>query len=110
MIGHLSGIDSAGHMYFPSSPQIERVILGTSEIIRGIVDKMDNNTTLIIYGDHGMTVNGYHGEMSELERRSILFAHQKTSFPLHQLHDTVLEAFLEMDTAIKILDVPTIVA
>ncbi len=71
---------------------------------------MDRHTTLIIFGDHGMTNNGDHGGSSELEMRTILFAHQKTPFPMYHHHDTMEDAFFDMDKTIKILDVPAIVS
>lgn len=71
---------------------------------------MDSETTLLIHGDHGMTVRGDHGGSSILEMSSILFAHQKTPFPMHQYHDDMVDAFVNMDRSIKILDVPAIVS
>lgn len=87
MIGHILGIDSAGHTVGPFHKELERKLRDTSEIIHSIVDKMDRHTTLIIFGDHGMTNNGDHGGSSELELRTILFAHQKTPFPMHEHRD-----------------------
>lgn len=39
---------------------------------------MDDDTTLVIFGDHGMTSGGSHGGSSEDEIRTALFAYQKT--------------------------------
>lgn len=36
---------------------------------------MDEHTTLIVFGDHGMTEDGNHGGGSDLELRTVLFAH-----------------------------------
>jgi phosphatidylinositol glycan class O len=43
---------------------------------------MDNDTTLLVFGDHGMTDDGNHGGASREELRSILFAYRKNKkFP-----------------------------
>ena len=36
---------------------------------------MDDDTTLVIFGDHGMTEDGSHGGSSEEEMRTVLFAY-----------------------------------
>lgn len=43
---------------------------------------MDNNTILMLYGDHGMTVEGNHGGDSEKEIRTVFFAYSKSGFPM----------------------------
>ena len=43
---------------------------------------MDNNTILMLYGDHGMTVEGNHGGDSENEIRTVFFAYTKSGFPM----------------------------
>ena len=43
--------------------------------IEKVIEKMDDDTTLVIFGDHGMTENGSHGGSSELEMRTVLFAY-----------------------------------
>jgi phosphatidylinositol glycan class O len=36
---------------------------------------MDDNTTLVVFGDHGMTSDGNHGGSSDDEMRSVIFAY-----------------------------------
>ena len=43
---------------------------------------MDNDTVVLIFGDHGMTDNGGHGGETNLELRTILFAHSKGGLPI----------------------------
>lgn len=38
---------------------------------------MEEDTTLLVFGDHGMTVGGNHGGGSENELASVLFAYRK---------------------------------
>ena len=38
---------------------------------------MDNDTTLLVMGDHGMTVSGDHGGESDDETNALLFAYSK---------------------------------
>ena len=75
MMAHLIGIDSAGHTFNSQSQEIERKLLDTQQIIHNIIEKMDDKTTLVIFGDHGMTEDGNHGGQSELEMRTVLFSY-----------------------------------
>jgi hypothetical protein len=36
---------------------------------------MDMQTTLIVFGDHGMTLDGNHGGGSDLELSTVFFAY-----------------------------------
>jgi len=46
---------------------------------------MDNDTILVVFGDHGMTEEGTHGGSSDREIRSALFSYSKKGFPMKQL-------------------------
>jgi len=61
MLGHIIGVDSAGHTYDAQNAEIERKLQDTQEIIHEIIAKMDDKTTLVVFGDHGMTPDGNHG-------------------------------------------------
>ena len=86
MMAHIIGIDSAGHTYNSRSDEIERKLYDTQTIIHEIINKMDDKTTLLVFGDHGMTDDGNHGGESQLEMRTVLFAYQKTPFPISEFY------------------------
>ena len=75
LITHLIGVDSAGHTYNSQDENIERKLRDTEEIISQVIEKMDDKTTLIVFGDHGMTDDGNHGGGSLLELRTVFFAY-----------------------------------
>jgi len=74
-VTHFIGVDSAGHTYNSQNENIERKLLETEEMIKLVIELMDEKTTLIVFGDHGMTEDGNHGGGSELELRTVLFAY-----------------------------------
>ena len=49
---------------------------------RGLIERLENDTLLVVAGDHGMTMNGDHGGDSELEVSAALFLYSPTAlFP-----------------------------
>lgn len=46
---------------------------------RGIVERLENDTLLVVIGDHGMTKSGDHGGDSELEVSAALFLYSPTA-------------------------------
>lgn len=56
-------------------------------MLEDVIARMDNQTTLIVFGDHGMTQDGNHGGGSELELRTVLFAYQKELFPMSEIYE-----------------------
>lgn len=43
------------------------------------MSQMDDDTTLLVMGDHGMTISGDHGGDSDDETNALLFAYTKKS-------------------------------
>jgi len=58
LIGHVLGVDSAGHAFHSGHPEIERKLRDAEEVIHQVIEKMDEKTTLLVFGDHGMTGDG----------------------------------------------------
>jgi len=81
LIGHVIGVDHAGHTFGPRSDELERKLIDTEKEIEQIVRLMDEDTTLIVFGDHGMTEEGNHGGGTEEEVASVLFAYRKNGMP-----------------------------
>lgn len=44
---------------------------------RKVIEQMDSQTTLLVMGDHGMTITGDHGGESDDETNALLFAYTK---------------------------------
>lgn len=79
-------------------------------MIQDLITRMDDSTTLIVFGDHGMTEDGNHGGGSELELRTVMFAYQKSPFPLQAIYNENQEAFTQLDHSLKLSDLPSIVS
>lgn len=61
LLGHLIGVDHAGHTYGGDNEHIERKLIEVEEILAKVIASLDNDTIILIYGDHGMTGLGTHG-------------------------------------------------
>jgi Type I phosphodiesterase / nucleotide pyrophosphatase len=80
IIGHMLGVDHAGHRYYANHPEMTRKLLEMNDFITEIIDTMDNKTLLIVFGDHGMTDQGNHGGNTVNEMNTILFAYSPAPF------------------------------
>lgn len=58
LVAHYLGVDHCGHTHGPIHPEMARKLSEMDVVIRRIVDKMDDDTTLFVIGDHGMTGTG----------------------------------------------------
>jgi phosphatidylinositol glycan class O len=50
--------------------------------LEDVVKALDNDTVLMVYGDHGMTDDGNHGGGTPNEMKTVLFAYTKGGFPM----------------------------
>ncbi|KAH8548596.1 hypothetical protein BGW37DRAFT_505499 [Umbelopsis sp. PMI_123] len=86
IITHFLGVDHCGHTYGPSHPTLAAKLDEMNTILQRLVQYVDNDTLLILLGDHGMSVEGDHGGESEEEVMSGLLLHSKR--PLTLSHST----------------------
>ena len=75
MIAHMIGLDCAGHTFGSRHSEIQRKLKETEAFVAKIIEFMDDETTLVIFGDHGMTEDGNHGGDTLLEMRTGVFAY-----------------------------------
>ncbi|XP_069170942.1 GPI ethanolamine phosphate transferase 3-like isoform X1 [Procambarus clarkii] len=73
LIGHFLGVDHCGHRYGPNHPEMAAKLKQMNDIIKKVADGTQNDTLLIIFGDHGMTKTGDHGGDSHDETEAALF-------------------------------------
>nr|XP_015094538.2 GPI ethanolamine phosphate transferase 3 isoform X2 [Vicugna pacos] len=82
LIAHFLGVDHCGHKHGPDHPEMAKKLSQMDQMIQGLVERLENDTLLVVTGDHGMTVSGNHGGDSELETSAVLFLYSPTAlFP-----------------------------
>jgi GPI ethanolamine phosphate transferase 3 subunit O len=77
VIGHYLGVDHAGHRYGPDHPAMADKLKQMDDVFRRIVEKLDEDTLLVVMGDHGMDVKGDHGGESDDEVEAALWMYSK---------------------------------
>lgn len=77
LIGHLLGVDHAGHRYGPAHAAMTAKLRQMDEFIRNLAAEIDEDTVLIVMGDHGMDPKGDHGGESEDEIEAALWMYSK---------------------------------
>lgn len=77
LVAHYLGVDHCGHKFGPMHSEMARKLSEMNGVIAKIIDQMDDETTLLVIGDHGMTGTGDHGGDTTDEVNTMLFAYSK---------------------------------
>lgn len=77
IIGHYLGVDHAGHRYGPDHPAMTDKLKQMDGVLRRMIDALDDDTLLVVMGDHGMDVKGDHGGESDDEVEAALWMYSK---------------------------------
>ncbi|XP_072108568.1 GPI ethanolamine phosphate transferase 3 isoform X1 [Mobula birostris] len=82
LIAHFLGVDHCGHRYGPDHPMMAKKLNQMNQMLRSLIAKLQNDTLLVVMGDHGMTETGDHGGDSEGEVDAALFVY--SPFPMFE--------------------------
>lgn len=77
IFGHYLGVDHAGHRYGPNHPAMAAKLRQMDQVVRDLMAAVDENTLLVVMGDHGMDSKGDHGGESDDELRAALWMYSK---------------------------------
>jgi len=77
IFGHYLGVDHAGHRYGPDHAAMASKLQEMDRVIRDIIAALDDNTLLVVMGDHGMDTKGDHGGESDDEVEAALWMYSK---------------------------------
>jgi GPI ethanolamine phosphate transferase 3 subunit O len=80
LIGHLLGVDHAGHRYGPDHSAMTAKLQQMDGFIRDVASQIDDDTVLVVMGDHGMDSKGDHGGESDDEVEAALWMYSKRPF------------------------------
>ncbi|XP_048877192.1 GPI ethanolamine phosphate transferase 3 isoform X1 [Brienomyrus brachyistius] len=78
LIAHFLGVDHCGHRFGPNHPAMADKLTQMDGVIRSVIRLMENDTLLVVMGDHGMTDTGDHGGESLKETDAALFLYSPT--------------------------------
>ncbi|KAH3665446.1 hypothetical protein OGAPHI_003630 [Ogataea philodendri] len=80
LIGHFLGVDHCGHRYGPRHYAMKQKLDQMNSIIGDVIDSIDEDTLLVVFGDHGMDFTGNHGGESKDELEAALFMYSKRDY------------------------------
>lgn len=109
LFGHYLGVDHAGHRYGPDHPAMAAKLTQMDGVLRKVIATLDDQTLLVVMGDHGMDTKGDHGGESDDEVEAALWMYsQKGAFG--RLHsDSLLPPTTAKERPIAQIDlVPTL--
>jgi phosphatidylinositol glycan class O len=79
LIGHFLGVDHVGHRVGPDHPTMLAKQQQINDVLKRVVDALDQDTLLVVLGDHGMDRKGDHGGDGDLEVSAGLWVYSKGS-------------------------------
>jgi phosphatidylinositol glycan class O len=77
LIGHFLGVDHVGHRVGPHRDVMQKKLRQMDRVLRDVVDRLDDDTLLVVLGDHGMDQKGNHGGDSVLETAAGMWIYSK---------------------------------
>lgn len=77
IFGHFLGVDHAGHRYGPDHQAMADKIAQMNSVLGDMMQYIDDDTLLVVMGDHGMDTKGDHGGESDEEVEAALWMYSK---------------------------------
>ncbi|CAA7266705.1 unnamed protein product [Cyclocybe aegerita] len=78
LVGHFLGVDHVGHRVGPDHPSMKAKLEQMNDVLTRVVEEMDDDTLLVVLGDHGMDRSGDHGGDGVLETSAATWIYSKT--------------------------------
>ena len=95
LFAHFLGVDHCGHRYEPNNEHMDLKLREMNGIIENVVEELDDDTVLIIMGDHGMSDEGDHGGETENELNASLFFYSKKELTIKNSDKSYLQNFIK---------------
>ncbi|OJJ38433.1 hypothetical protein ASPWEDRAFT_103166 [Aspergillus wentii DTO 134E9] len=109
IFGHYLGVDHAGHRYGPNHVAMAAKLRQMDQVIRDLIAKVDDNTLLVVMGDHGMDSKGDHGGESNDEVDAALWMYSKKGIFGRTSPETVMPPNFARERFVPQIDlVPTL--
>ncbi|XP_029024238.1 GPI ethanolamine phosphate transferase 3 [Betta splendens] len=73
LVAHFLGVDHCGHRFGPDHAAMAEKLTQMDGVIRSVMERLQDDTLLVVMGDHGMTDTGDHGGESQKETDAAVF-------------------------------------
>ncbi|KAJ3531710.1 hypothetical protein NMY22_g8035 [Coprinellus aureogranulatus] len=77
LVGHFLGVDHVGHRVGPDHPSMKAKLQQMNDVLERVVRLLDEETLLVVLGDHGMDRSGDHGGDGTLETSAAMWVYSK---------------------------------
>ncbi|KAI5120988.1 hypothetical protein M0805_000449 [Coniferiporia weirii] len=77
IVGHFLGIDHAAHRAGPDHFTMKEKLLQMDSVLRRVVDLLEDDTLLVVLGDHGMDREGNHGSDDIFQTSAAMWIYSK---------------------------------
>lgn len=77
IVGHFLGVDHVGHRVGPDHPAMTDKLRQMDNVLRRVVELLEEDTLLVVLGDHGMDRKGDHGGDDVFETSSAMWIYSK---------------------------------
>ncbi|KAI5804572.1 hypothetical protein EDC01DRAFT_643928 [Geopyxis carbonaria] len=77
LFAHYLGVDHAGHRYGPDHFAMNEKLKQMDGVLQRLIDSIDDDTLLVVMGDHGMDPKGDHGGESQGEVEAAIWMYSK---------------------------------
>ncbi|KAL7419663.1 mannose-ethanolamine phosphotransferase gpi13 [Cryptotrichosporon argae] len=98
LIGHCLGVDHVGHRVGPERETMRAKLKQMDDVVRRVVELIDDDTLLVVLGDHGMDSKGNHGGDSELEVAAATWIYSKGAPIAHDVAAVAPEVAASLPT------------
>lgn len=105
IVGYLANVDAQGHRHGAASPEYAAAMNFSASVLRGVLDRLDANTTLFVVADHGHSTVGGHGGQADSVWHVPLLVYRRGSglaasrFPYAQFPTTEEDPITSLDVA-----------
>ncbi|KAK9480459.1 hypothetical protein V1514DRAFT_325477 [Lipomyces japonicus] len=108
IVAHLLGVDHAGHRYGPNTIHMREKLQQMDQLVQNLTKVLSNDqeTLLLVFGDHGMDPKGDHGGDSQGEIESSLFLYSGRKFLSETDNIPVINQIDLVPTLSLLLDLP----
>lgn len=104
-------MDHVGHFLEMNHSEIRRKMKEYNDFIEKLFEKIDDDTLVLIHGDHGMTMEGDHGGSTALETSTGGFAYIRSGFhPFREKYKEFMDYYPNPNKTVSLINLASTIS